>query len=103
MERKWFNRISVMDADDDAFSKFSCPRCGAPYPVSSMFDHDPRFCSKCESKLIEWNLIEFIYLIDYESAPGIVKNMIDYLEDKNEHDANKEVKSILNLLCLGID
>ncbi|MDH5771306.1 MAG: hypothetical protein OEZ25_08480 [Candidatus Bathyarchaeota archaeon] len=88
-----------MNADNDALSNFECPRCSSKYPIGPIFDHDPNICSGCGSKLIEWNLIEHIYLIDYENAPGIIKKIIEYLEDENEHDAYVEVKHIIGLLC----
>ena len=89
----WFSRASISKQQLP-----KCPRCNSNYPFGPLFDHHPRVCPSCKLPLIEWALTSVIYLIDFEQAPPIVKNLITYLGTLPEPEAEQELECLVNFL-----
>ena len=91
--RRWYVRLPIRD-----MGRVVCPRCGEPYAVGPMFDHDPRVCLSCRATLIEWLMLTTIYLIDIEKAPPMVHVIVNYLAPLTEQEADSELTSLLRFL-----
>lgn len=63
-----------------------------------MFDHHPRQCPSCCAKLIELATITVVYLVDPESAPPIVSDLLAYLNQLPEHEAERELSILMSFL-----
>jgi len=90
---RWFSRENIHN-----LKSCTCPRCGAPYSIGPIFDHDVQTCSNCGASLVEWNMNFNIYLIDVEKAPPIVKSIIEYLAPLDEHNAFHQLLGFLRFL-----
>lgn len=78
-----------------------CPRCGRPYPVNPLFDHDFTNCLGCGAKLTEWNLMSRIYLIDYDRADPRLKKFVDLIEPLGEPEAEDVILALHKIM--GVD
>ncbi len=93
--RSWYVRLNGPKID---LKSACCPKCDAPYKVGPIFDHDPRPCLNCGTTLIEWNMMDPIFIINYNQAPQIVKNIIDYLAPFTEQEADMELLKLLRFM-----
>ncbi len=89
----WFTRKAVGDS-----TTLTCPRCKCDFPFGPMFDHHPRQCPSCRAKLIELATISVVYLVDPDSAPPIVQELIAYLNQLTEPEAERDFSILLNFL-----
>lgn len=87
----WYSRCVVLK---DGLS-LKCPRCGADFHVGPMFDHDKRPCLNCGVPLVEWNLMSVVIVVDVDSAPRLVQEMIAYMGDLTEPDAQDQLEGLL--------
>lgn len=92
-EQKWYVRIENFD-----LGAAHCPRCGVPYTVGPVFDHDPHPCLNCGATLVEWNLMNPIFIIDRDRAPEILKSIMDYLALLTEQQANIALYELFSFL-----
>jgi hypothetical protein len=88
----WYSKVKGIDQD-----KLTCPGCSAKFISGPLFDHDPRNCLRCGTKLIEWNLVSDIILIDVEQAPPVIRSIIHALAPLTEPDAEVQVKALAGL------
>ena len=92
----WFTRKSMTDE-----VVLTCPRCGHGFPFGPSFDHHPRPCPFCKTKLIELATLTVVYLVDPDTAPRIVNELIKHLHTMTEPDAERELMILMRFL--GVD
>ncbi len=89
----WYRRVHGAE-----LGSLTCPRCGHPYSVGPIFDHDPRRCSGCQTTLIEWSMITYIYLIDSERAPPIIQALVEHTAPLTEWEAEGRILDLMRFL-----
>lgn len=82
----WYVRVDGLHQNE-----LRCPRCNSHFHNSPIFDHDKRACLNCKANLVEWNTISFIYVIDVDNAPEIIKLIINFTEPLTEQEAEKHI------------
>ena len=102
---KWYSRLTVADVTEADLNNpsrlallLSCPRCGYPFPFSPLFDHHPNRCRKCNAALVEWNMTNYIYLIDKDNAPPVVAALIAHTALLPEPEAEQSIRELLRFL-----
>lgn len=91
-EKKWFFSSSYKK-----LNKSLCPRCANQYPFGPLFDHHKRECPHCGAHLVEWAIRERLILIDVDFAPPFIRQIIEWLDNLSEPDADKEVQRLADL------
>ena len=95
-QNSWYCKTII---EDNANRK--CPHCATRRSVEVLFDHHVKPCLHCGIDLVEWSFTtasEFIYIIDIQRAPPIIKLLIDYLAKFPEIDASRELGTLLEFL-----
>jgi hypothetical protein len=78
--------------------KVRCPRCNHPYQAGPLFDHHPRKCKGCGVLLVEWNIMNYVYIISPESAPPVIQTLVAFLAPLTEYEAAHCLIELLRFL-----
>ena len=97
---EWYNVIDIFEISD---LSVQCPRCAQLHPVDVMFDEEFRKCLHCQITLVEWSLYRYIYLIDFEKSPDIVKHLASYVRQLPADIALRQLSELSELLGRDLD
>ena len=98
----WYERIDLTAAESTRNDfRARCPGCDAHYLFGPLFDHHPRMCRNCGVSLREWIMHRYIYLIDFDHAPVLVRNIVASLDPLPEQEASDRLLELMEFL--GVD
>lgn len=75
-----------------------CPQCAHSILPGPLFDHHSMKCKGCGGILVEWNIMNYIYIIIPEKAPPVVQYLVSFLAPLNEHEAAHALIELLRFL-----
>lgn len=100
---KWYNKYNRIEKTGSLY----CPECNYQYLEEIMYFFSPLKCYQCKTKLffMSTTLIvhhPYIYVINLETCPTIIKNMFNNLAKKNNIESQEELKELLIMISQKI-
>jgi hypothetical protein len=90
---RWYSKWVVSEREGGVL----CPACDSRFPLDVAFDNAPRWCPSCKKRLIEWNFYSLVLIVDPETAPPLVKTIIEALSAMADFEAEEALKEVYQM------